>query len=118
MRLDPSVGGSGPHGLTVRVVPHVLRPNASIATRLTSGDEWPSRPPYRGGLASLNHKFCLSERDIFLLRGLDSSGKTPFPFFESFPVDRAAEADPVAVGTSLEIMWKGPRLFQIVAIPS
>src|SRR5580704_19703909 len=31
--LDPSVGGSGPHGLAVRVVPHVLRPKASIAAR-------------------------------------------------------------------------------------
>src|ERR1700759_401435 len=60
-KLDPSVGGSGPHGLTVRIVPHVLRPKASIATRLTSGDEWPSRPPCRGGLASLNHKFFVSE---------------------------------------------------------
>src|SRR5581483_4011139 len=59
MRLDPSIGGSGPHGLTVRIVPHVLRPKASIATRLTSGDEWPSRPPCRGGLASLNHNFSI-----------------------------------------------------------
>jgi hypothetical protein len=49
---------------------------ASIATRLTSGDEWPSRPPCRGGLASLNHNFCLSERRIFLRDALDSSGKT------------------------------------------
>src|SRR5580704_12936232 len=74
--LDPSVGGSGPHGLTVRITPHVLRPNASIAARLTSGDEWPSRPPCRGGMASLNHNFDISERSIFLLGGLDSSGKT------------------------------------------
>src|ERR1700748_891321 len=50
--------------------------NASIATRLTSGDEWPSRPPCRGGLASLNHKFCLSEIGIFLRDALYSSGKT------------------------------------------
>ena len=75
-QLDPSVEGTGPHGLTVRIAPHVLRPNASIATRLTSGDEWPSRPPCRGGLASLNHNFCLSERRIFLFQELDSSGKT------------------------------------------
>src|SRR6185503_15484546 len=66
----------GPHGLTVRIAPHVLRHNASIATRLTSGDEWQSRPPYRGGLTSLNHNFCLSERDIFSRGALDSSGKT------------------------------------------
>src|SRR5581483_5854753 len=79
--LDPSVGGSGPHGLTVRIVPHVLRPNASIATRLTSGDEWPSRPPCRGGLASLNHKYCISERRLFLPGELDSSGKTGGVFF-------------------------------------
>jgi hypothetical protein len=76
IRLDPSVGGSGPHGLTVRIAPHVLRPNASIAARLTSGDEWPSRPSCRGGMASLNHNFVLSERQIFLRRALDSSGET------------------------------------------
>jgi hypothetical protein len=75
-KLDPSVGGSGPHGLAVRMVPHVLRHHASIATRLTSGDEWPSRPPYRGGLTSLNHKFAISERAIFLRGALDASGKT------------------------------------------
>ena len=61
-KLDSSIGEPEPHGLTVRVAPHVLRPDASIATRLTSGDEWPSRPPCRGGLASLNHKLRLSER--------------------------------------------------------
>ena len=75
-RLVPCIGGTGPHGLTVRITPHVLRRNASIATRLTSGDEWPSRPPCRGGLASLNHNFCLSEIDIFLRGALNSSGKT------------------------------------------
>jgi hypothetical protein len=31
--VDPSVGGSGPHGLTVREAPHVLRLNAPIASR-------------------------------------------------------------------------------------
>src|ERR1700736_2998131 len=46
-KLDPSVGGSGPHGLTVRIVPHVLRPDASIATRLTSGDEGLTSPVSR-----------------------------------------------------------------------
>src|SRR6202030_4645226 len=74
--LDPSVEGTGPHGLTVRVGPHILRPNASIAARLTSGDECPSRPSCRGGMASLNHNFRLSERRIFLRGALDSSGKT------------------------------------------
>jgi hypothetical protein len=32
-QLDPSVEGTGPHGLTVRIAPHVLRPKASIASR-------------------------------------------------------------------------------------
>jgi len=77
-QLDTSVEASGPRGLTVRIVPHVLRPNASIATRLTSGDEWPTRPPYRGGLASLNHNFRVSERRIFLRSWLDTiSGVLP-----------------------------------------
>src|ERR1700761_6453670 len=84
--LDPSVGGSGPHGLTVRIAPHVLRRHASIAARLTSGDEWPSRPPCRGGMASLNHKFCVSERNIFLRGALDTSGKTGGGFFAVLPV--------------------------------
>ena len=30
--LDPSVEGTGPHGLTVRDMPHVLRPVASTAS--------------------------------------------------------------------------------------
>src|ERR1700759_4275112 len=74
--LDSSIGEPEPHGLTVRIVPHVLRIEASIATRLTSGDEWPSRPPCRGGLDSFNHKFRLSERGIFFRGALYSSGKT------------------------------------------
>src|SRR6201990_1492346 len=72
-QLDSSVGEPEPHGLTVRIVPHVLRPEASIATRLTSGDEWPSRPPCRGGLCSFNHKFRLSGREIFLRKGMDKA---------------------------------------------
>ncbi len=93
-RLDPQHRGTEPHGLTVRIAPHVLRPNASIATRLTSGDEWPSRPPCRGGLASLNHNFCLSERHIFLRGELDSSGKTGGGFFGSpLPRSRICASD-------------------------
>src|SRR5689334_712492 len=65
-QLDPSIGGSGPHGLTVRAAPHVLRRYASIATRLTSGDEWPSRPSCRGGMARIIRPFRISERTIFL----------------------------------------------------
>src|SRR6202012_1551075 len=72
-KVVPCFGGTGPHGLTVRIVPHVLRPDASIATRLTSGDEWPSRPPCRGGLISLNHYFVFSEIRIFFRHVLDTS---------------------------------------------
>jgi hypothetical protein len=74
-RLDPSVGGSGPHGLTVR----------ALAARLAA-DARPSQPaprivttrfaPHAGGMTSINHNFCLSERNIFLQRALDPSGKT------------------------------------------
>src|SRR5581483_5397294 len=75
---------------------------ASIATRLTSGDEWPSRPPCRGGLASLNHNFCLSERRIFLCGALDSSGKTGggFSFADAFDQTRRATASDTPVRLS------------------
>src|SRR5581483_9030698 len=85
---------------------------ASIATRLTSGDEWPSRPPCRGGLASLNHKFCVSERGIFLRGDLDSSGETPFRFSEVARRSKQAER---AGGPELR---GSPRLFQTVAAQS
>jgi len=75
-RLDPSVGGPRPRDLTVRAAPHVLRRYASIATRLTSGDEWPSRPSCRGGMVRIIHVFRISERTIFFRRALDSSGTT------------------------------------------
>src|SRR5580693_7288909 len=39
--LDPSVGGTGPHGLTVRAAPHALRHHASIAAR--TNESWRSR---------------------------------------------------------------------------
>jgi hypothetical protein len=61
-----------------------LRRHASIATRLTSGDEWPKRPSCRGGLTSLNHKFAISERTIFLRGALDPSGKTGGVFLNIF----------------------------------
>ena len=74
-RLDPSVGGSGPHGLTVRA------PAARLAA-----DARPSQPaprivttrfaPHAGGMVSLNHNFSISETGIFLRGALDSSGKT------------------------------------------
>jgi hypothetical protein len=37
-------------------------------------------------MASLNHNFRLSERGIFLQRGLDSSGKTGGDFLVFLPV--------------------------------
>ncbi len=78
-RLDPSVGGSGPHGLAVRIVPLVLRHHASTATRLTSGDVGRTSIVARrdGFYISL---FLYFGRDIFLRGALDSSGKTPFRF--------------------------------------
>src|SRR3954464_6313708 len=68
--LDPSVGGLGPHGLTVRMAPHVLRPNTSIASRLTSGDEWPSRPSCRGRTHGLEHNFPKFGMSLFRSRSL------------------------------------------------
>ena len=92
-KLDSSIGEPEPHGLTVRAVPHVWRRHASIATRLTSGDEWPSRPPCRGGLASLNHNFGVSESNIFLQRALDTSGKTGGGFL---PLSSPSPTSPAA----------------------
>jgi hypothetical protein len=48
-QLDPGVEGTGPRGLTVRIAPHVLQHHASIATHLTSGDEWPNVPHGEAG---------------------------------------------------------------------
>src|ERR1700731_4833032 len=89
--LDSSIGEPEPHGLTVRVAPHALRRYASIAARLTSGDEWPSRPSCRGGTSSLNHKFCVSERGIFLRPALDSSGRTGGVFLVFCPSGRRGQ---------------------------
>jgi len=72
-QLDPSVEGTGPHGLTVR----------DRAARLAA----PSRPSHPAprfvttakrlfgerGMTSLNHYFRISERKIFLRSGLDST---------------------------------------------
>jgi hypothetical protein len=38
------------------------------------------------GMASLNHKFSISERGMFLFDALDSSGKTGGGFFAVLPV--------------------------------
>src|ERR1700757_1777446 len=63
-KLDSSIGEPEPHGLTVRA------PAARLAA-----DARPSHPaprivttrfaPHAGGMASLNHNFCVSEREIF-----------------------------------------------------
>jgi hypothetical protein len=45
------------------------------------------RPPYRGGLASLNHNFFISETLIFLRGEIDSSGKTGGGFLVLPPGD-------------------------------
>src|SRR5262249_46513473 len=75
-RLDPSVGGSGPHGLTVRdrAARLAARPRPSHPAPDVRDDR--DAPSCGRGTASLNHNFRLSERQIFLREGLDSSGKT------------------------------------------
>src|ERR1700743_3579922 len=72
-KLDSSIGEPEPHGLTVRTVPHVLRPNASIATRLTSGDEWPSRPSCRGGMGGLDHGLPKYGSHLFSRKPLETA---------------------------------------------
>ena len=64
-RLDPSIGGSGPHGLTVRDAPHALRHHR--VHRIPRHVSWRSRNALRSerGTASFNHNFCVSERLIF-----------------------------------------------------
>ena len=47
--LDPSVGGTGPHGLTVRTTSQVWRRDTSIASRTTKRDDRES-PLLRAGL--------------------------------------------------------------------
>jgi hypothetical protein len=74
--VDPSVGGSGPHGLTVRRrcirLPHQQRPSRPAQRFVTMAKRLCSEH----GMVSLSHKFCNSERYIFLRSELDSSGKT------------------------------------------
>jgi hypothetical protein len=76
-RLDPSVGGSGPHGLTVRGCSARLaappRPSHPAPRFVTTA----KRLFGKRGMASLNHNFFLSERQIFWRRGLDIA-----PLFE------------------------------------
>jgi hypothetical protein len=78
-RLDPSVGGSGPHDFAVRKNafvgapkraehPHVHRiplpTSVTIAIRPSSG----------GGTGAYNHEIPKNGRDIFFAGGLDVSG--------------------------------------------
>jgi len=60
--LDPSVGGSGPHGLTVRDC--TARLAAQRVHHNPRRVSWRSRnaPPERRGMSSLNHNFCVPER--------------------------------------------------------
>ena len=53
-QLDPGVEGTGPRSLVVRAgcaSSHAA--NASTATRLTCGDDWPKRPSSRGGISEI-----------------------------------------------------------------
>jgi hypothetical protein len=68
--LDSSVGESEPHGLTVRIVPHVLRRNASIAARTTIRDDRET-PLMRAGWQGYAPVFRFSQRGIFLRWTLD-----------------------------------------------
>ena len=82
----PCIGGTGPHGLTVRGARTSRGATRPSQPASRSGDEWPLRPPCRGGLASLNHKFCLSERYIFLRGALDIVGQNRRRVFGVLPV--------------------------------
>src|SRR5581483_5026926 len=59
--LDPSVGGSGPHGLTVRTCAHRLRAAASIASRTTCRDDRETPSVVSAGRRELEHCFAFSE---------------------------------------------------------
>ena len=48
-KLDPSVGGTGPHDLAVRTASHVWRCVASIASRANENVTTANRPSYRAG---------------------------------------------------------------------
>ena len=78
MGLAPASGCQDHAAWRSASAPLVCNASASTASRFTSGDDWPSRPSCRGGMALSNHKFRFSEREIFLQRGLDrNSGVLP-----------------------------------------
>src|ERR1700759_2618935 len=72
-KLDTSVEVPGPHGLTVRFrcasSAHQQRPSHPAPDVRDDRDA----PSGERGTASLNHKFFISERTIFLREGLDMS---------------------------------------------
>jgi hypothetical protein len=78
VRLDPSVGGSGPRGFArPRATSYALSISlASIASRSNVCGDWPNAPPGGSGTGGSDHLFLKNGRRIFLRRGLDSSGKS------------------------------------------
>jgi hypothetical protein len=61
---------------SARMIARVAK--ASIASRLTFGDDWPQRPSCRGGTRHYTSDLQNTQRQIFLRRGLDSiSEKLP-----------------------------------------
>ena len=77
-QFDTSVGVSGPHAFTSASAPFVRAKklarvaNASIAARLTFGDDWPKRPLHRGGMAREDHILLKNGSGIFFATGLDN----------------------------------------------
>ncbi len=74
-KLDPSVGGSGPHDLAVRedafVRASALSFLASTASRRLTSVTIAIRPSAEAGCAEDNHGFLKNGRGIFLPIGLD-----------------------------------------------
>src|SRR5690242_16661932 len=107
-RLDPSVGGSGPRGLTVRPrcirLPHQKRPSPPAQRFVTMA----KRLCCERGMASLNHNFFVSEIDIFLCGSLDSSGKTGGGILDLLPVG-SDRPGPVMAGFNGDHMERQPR---------
>jgi hypothetical protein len=77
LRLDPSVGRSGPHDLAVRENAFVGATSAlslltSIASRFLTSVTIAIRPSAEAGWAETNHAFLKNGREIFLPAGLDT----------------------------------------------
>ena len=98
---------------------------ASIAARLTSGDDLAKTSLlHRGGMARSNHIFLKNERRIFLSQRLDSriSVETPrkFRFFaQAFLIPKAAPLRPFLRRTRLaaakQLYIRRPRLHAVLA---